>query len=521
MAKAYLFLITVICIVTGVGDAFGGSINFDEVLSFSVPGLGTIQKYDFGDINFDGNPEILASDGDMAVLYSYTLDSVLFEFSLDSLGAQNDWFTYGLVLSDINRDYFPDIIIGGYSTQDLQFPALRLYFYSGTGFWGEPDSLYMEFPSSTSWLVAGDGLDLIDAVDFNNDGYAEFVFSCDSGIGGGQIYPDVLYGITNVYYSFPDSIAFHDNIIHSRPMTLPDPYADFTAMQNRQDSYQELPGYWRISHVNSMHIFENMVDRGLVSSSYSPAPKLPCNEQSISSNFAVAAVGDIDLDVAGVEMIIGRGSNSCCYDGPEPICTSSGGTGLYHFVPPNQVEKLYDILPGSISGSPVYLPQYPGSFFSLSDDSIYQYEGSDGSFIQSSAVSLTGNRKWTDPFDDDDLYLVTTQSNSVTVFAPKVITDADGGETPAPLPTTLSLGKPYPNPFNAEQTIPVTVKTGSHLTVDVYDILGRKIERLFDGVADKSVFNLTWNAGAYATGIYFVRAASENETAVVCSILLK
>lgn len=108
----------------------------------------------------------------------------------------------------------------------------------------------------------------------------------------------------------------------------------------------------------------------------------------------------------------------------------------------------------------------------------------------------------------------------MTIYRVDIVTDADD-EMPLALPATLSLGQPYPNPFNAEQTIPVTVRAGSHLTADVYDILGRKIETLFDGVAEKGEIKLIWNAGAHASGIYFVKAISGKHTAVVRSILVK
>jgi len=510
-----------IFIAVGSSTAQDGSIDFNEVLSFSVPGLGTIEKYDFGDVNFDGFPEILASDGNSAVLYSYRYDSVLFTFSLDTLGSQRDWFTYGLVIADINRDYFPDLVIGGYSTQDLASPFLRLYFYNGTGFWGDPDSLFLEFPSSISWMVFGEGLDLFDAVDFNNDGYTEFVFSCDSGVGGSITRPDVLYGITNVYYSFPDSILYHDNVVHSRARTLPEPYAEYTTMRQHHESYWSLAGTGNISSETTFHFYQDMIDGGMSMNTSSLPWTLYCSKESRSGNYGESSVGDIDPDAEGIEMIAGWGKSLCCLDGPDPVCTTSTGTGLFQFVPPNRLEKLYDIVPGSIIGYPVFLPQYPGSFFSLSDDSIYQYDGRDGSLIRSAAFTLSGDRNWTDPFDGNNLYMVMTQSNTITVYAPNVITDADDNSPPL-LPTTLNLGKPYPNPFNATQTIPVKIIPGHELTVDVFNLLGQKVKALYTGRPSASALNLTWKADNLPSGIYFVRAIAEDgNSAFVRSILLK
>jgi len=89
------------------------------------------------------------------------------------------------------------------------------------------------------------------------------------------------------------------------------------------------------------------------------------------------------------------------------------------------------------------------------------------------------------------------------------------------LPTTLSLGRPYPNPFNATQTIPVTTKPGRALTVDIYNLLGQKIDCLYSGVAYTQQLNLIWKADKFASGIYFIKAVSDDKTDIRKSILLK
>ncbi len=49
------------------------------------------------------------------------------------------------------------------------------------------------------------------------------------------------------------------------------------------------------------------------------------------------------------------------------------------------------------------------------------------------------------------------------------------------IPTAFSLSQSYPNPFNAQTTISYTLPISSDVSLDIFDILGRKIETLQSG----------------------------------------
>jgi hypothetical protein len=63
----------------------------------------------------------------------------------------------------------------------------------------------------------------------------------------------------------------------------------------------------------------------------------------------------------------------------------------------------------------------------------------------------------------------------------------------------------YPNPFNGSTNIEYSLSQPGRVTVVIYDILGRRIENLIDENQAAGKYLINWKAGAFPTGIYFVR----------------
>ncbi len=68
---------------------------------------------------------------------------------------------------------------------------------------------------------------------------------------------------------------------------------------------------------------------------------------------------------------------------------------------------------------------------------------------------------------------------------------------------TPYLFQNYPNPFNPNTTIQYVVTRKSHVTIVVYDVLGRRLEELYDGVQLPGTYSTIFNAINYPSGIYF------------------
>ncbi|MCP4582622.1 MAG: T9SS type A sorting domain-containing protein [candidate division Zixibacteria bacterium] len=73
------------------------------------------------------------------------------------------------------------------------------------------------------------------------------------------------------------------------------------------------------------------------------------------------------------------------------------------------------------------------------------------------------------------------------------------------LPTTFHLYQNYPNPFNASTTISYDIPRSSDVTIEIYDILGRRIETLIFQNQPAGSHSLIWHARDLTSGIYFYR----------------
>lgn len=71
------------------------------------------------------------------------------------------------------------------------------------------------------------------------------------------------------------------------------------------------------------------------------------------------------------------------------------------------------------------------------------------------------------------------------------------------LPKAFVLSQNYPNPFNPATTFHYELPEASVVSIEVYDILGRKVESLLSQESLKAgYYRQTWNASRYASGMY-------------------
>ena len=90
-----------------------------------------------------------------------------------------------------------------------------------------------------------------------------------------------------------------------------------------------------------------------------------------------------------------------------------------------------------------------------------------------------------------------------------------------PNPREFHLSEPYPNPFNPAVNINFIQQKTSIVNIAVFDVKGRELTVLFDGLMLKGKSGFTWNAAIYPTGIYFIKARSSNQVQVKKVQLLK
>ena len=86
-----------------------------------------------------------------------------------------------------------------------------------------------------------------------------------------------------------------------------------------------------------------------------------------------------------------------------------------------------------------------------------------------------------------------------------------------PTPTVTRLHPNYPNPFNPATTLIVELAQEGPMQVEIYDMLGRRVATLADGVYKAGLHTFEWNGTddngtAVETGVYFSRLTTAGHT---------
>ncbi len=71
--------------------------------------------------------------------------------------------------------------------------------------------------------------------------------------------------------------------------------------------------------------------------------------------------------------------------------------------------------------------------------------------------------------------------------------------------TSFKLQRNYPNPFNPVTRIDFQLPIDGHVTLVIYDLIGREVKRLVDSYVTKGYHNFEWDASNYSSGLYICR----------------
>jgi len=132
-------------------------------------------------------------------------------------------------------------------------------------------------------------------------------------------------------------------------------------------------------------------------------------------------------------------------------------------------------------------------------------------------------------FDGDiypDIAVANTNGNSVSILnsgAGSVDVDDDLGIL---LPDEFKVRQNFPNPFNPMTSIKYNIPARSHVTIEIYNILGQKIRTLVDEKKSAGEYNAFWdgnnsNGNNVSAGVYFYRFRGGDYTETKKMLLLK
>jgi len=79
-------------------------------------------------------------------------------------------------------------------------------------------------------------------------------------------------------------------------------------------------------------------------------------------------------------------------------------------------------------------------------------------------------------------------------------------------PSQFTVHQPYPNPFNSSTTITYTLPRPEHVTITIFDQMGRRLTTLLNSCKQPGQHQVKWNADGQASGVYFLTLQAGKET---------
>jgi hypothetical protein len=112
----------------------------------------------------------------------------------------------------------------------------------------------------------------------------------------------------------------------------------------------------------------------------------------------------------------------------------------------------------------------------------------------------------------------TAKATSKITVVPFVSVEDDTG-----VPKVYALHQNYPNPFNPSTVISYQLSAASHVTLKVYDVLGREIATLVEEVMEAGVYNSVFQIphSALSSGVYYYRLQAGEFVSIKKMILIK
>ncbi len=108
-----------------------------------------------------------------------------------------------------------------------------------------------------------------------------------------------------------------------------------------------------------------------------------------------------------------------------------------------------------------------------------------------------------------------TSDGSIGKGGPSIDADAEA------VPESFALMGNYPNPFNPQTRIQFATPEQTHVTLEVFDVLGRPVRMLLDRVQPAGTHEVYFDAGSLPSGVYIYRLSAGSFEQVGTMMLLK
>ena len=539
MPKKILILNIFVLLVILLAPLISASISFSPQDDFVVPGLSkTIEQVQLNYYDSMNQPEFLASDGENIVLYLPESDSTIFSASLE-----NNYLSYQILFADINRDSIPDILVGYYfDHQTYQGDTVcQLIFYDGARHYQKTDSAFFEnVDSSSLFLNSPFQFVSLKTLDIDNDGYNELFFSFDQQHLWDFSSTSFLVtatatatmGKTILYYSFPDSIIWQKKNLSKKTDYLTNVNDTNYFITTCYENYTSKSAVNTSLHSNStiaIKIFKSNGDS--VATITKPSNSLLCTGDStvFVSEYKYLRSGNIDTTDNQLNILVKHHWQRQCYYFSDTTFfdSSESELQLYRLTSLNEVEPVWSIDISDDFTDFFYDSNFPGSFFGINNNTVYQFNGSTGARTDVGGPFVADKVLWFPSPDNDSGKMVTFKDRIISLYTmaaqPTAVNDNNFNPN---LPTSFALGQPYPNPFNSSTAISYSLARKAKVNISVYNLLGQKITTLVNEHKTAGAYRTIWDGNnqmsqVVSSGIYLINATFDNKTKTVKAILLK
>jgi len=155
-------------------------------------------------------------------------------------------------------------------------------------------------------------------------------------------------------------------------------------------------------------------------------------------------------------------------------------------------------------------------------DGRYYLAVAEGEYILAADRTSLATRYYPNASDPSQATTLTVDPTTPEVEADFTLDETlEADEAPVVVPQKFGVNAIYPNPFNATTRISYEVPATGKVKLAVYDVLGREVAVLMDGMQTAGTQNVTFNGANLASGVYFVRLSGTWGAATHKMLLLK
>ncbi len=117
--------------------------------------------------------------------------------------------------------------------------------------------------------------------------------------------------------------------------------------------------------------------------------------------------------------------------------------------------------------------------------------------------------------------LETAKNNLDLALKNLVINSNNVNENENTIPKQFVLGQNYPNPFNPVTRIKYSVPKTGYITIKVYDLMGREVATVFEGIQQAGNFTAVLDGNNLTSGVYFYRMETNGFVETKKLVLMK